>query len=86
MIYYPNGMIKKLVCETRHYNISCIFNTQSYKNVPRVVRINCRGLILFPSSLGEMEKFSEENARICQKNDSYNLSNIAQVSLINSLL
>ena len=59
---FLNGnMIKKLVTETRHYNITCIFNTQSYKNVPRVVRINCRGLILFPSSLGELEKFSEEN-------------------------
>ena len=59
---FLNGnMIKKLVTETRHYAITCIFNTQSYKNIPRVVRINCRGLILFPSSLGEVEKFSEEN-------------------------
>ena len=59
---FLNGnMIKKLVCECRHYNMSCIFNTQSYKNVPRVVRINCRGLILFPSSLGEVEKFADEN-------------------------
>ena len=59
---FLNGnLIKKLVAECRHYNMSCIFNTQSYKNVPRVVRINCRGLILFPSSLGEVEKFAEEN-------------------------
>lgn len=60
---FLNGnLIKKLVCETRHYAITCIFNSQSYKNIPRVVRINVRGLILFPSSLGELEKFAEENA------------------------
>ena len=59
---FLNGnMMKKLVTECRHSNMSCIFNTQSYKAVPRVVRINVRGLILFPSSLGELEKFSDEN-------------------------
>ena len=60
--FLNSNIMKKLVTECRHSNMSCIFNTQSYKNVPRVVRINCRGLILFPSSLGELEKFAEENA------------------------
>ena len=59
--FLKSNILKKLVCECRHYNISCIFNTQGYKSIPRVVRINCRGLILFPSSLNEMIKFSEEN-------------------------
>jgi hypothetical protein len=60
--FLNSGIMTKLVCESRHYNISCIFNTQSYKKLPRVVRINVRGIILFPSNLGELEKFSEENA------------------------
>jgi hypothetical protein len=59
--FLRSNILKKLVCECRHYNISCIFNTQGYKSIPRVVRINCRGLILFPSSLNEMIKFAEEN-------------------------
>lgn len=59
--FLNSKMLIKLVTECRHYNISCIFNTQSYKKIPRVVRLNCRGIILFPSSLGELLKFAEEN-------------------------
>ncbi len=59
--FLKSNILTKLVCECRHYNISCIFNTQYYKKVPSVVRTNCRGLILFPSSLSELEKFAEEN-------------------------
>jgi hypothetical protein len=50
-----------LVTACRHFNISCVFNVQSYKKIPRTVRLNVRGIILFPSSLGELIKFSEEN-------------------------
>jgi ABC-type proline/glycine betaine transport system ATPase subunit len=59
--FLNSKILTKLVTECRHYNISCIFNTQSYKKIPRVVRLNVRGIILFPSSLGELIKFSEEN-------------------------
>jgi len=59
--FLKSNILTKLVTECRHYNISCIFNTQYYKKVPAVVRTNCRGLILFPSSLSEMEKFTDEN-------------------------
>lgn len=59
--FLNSKILIKLTTECRHYNISCIFNTQSYKKIPRVVRLNARGLILFPSSLGELIKFSEEN-------------------------
>lgn len=58
--FLASKMMMKLVTECRHYLITCIFNTQSYKKVPRSVRINCRGIIFFPSSLGEMVVFSEE--------------------------
>ena len=60
--FLNSKILIKLVTECRHYNISCIFNSQSYKKIPRVVRLNCRGIILFPSSLGELIKFSEENS------------------------
>ena len=59
--FLNSKILIKLVTECRHYNISCIFNTQSYKRINRTVRLNCRGIILFPSSLGELMKFSEEN-------------------------
>lgn len=52
--------IIKLVTACRHFNVSCIFNTQSYKKLPRTIRINARGLIIFPSSLSELIKFAEE--------------------------
>ena len=59
--FLNSKVLIKLVCECRHYNISCIFNCQSYKKINRTVRLNVRGIILFPSSLGELIKFSEEN-------------------------
>ena len=52
--------IIKLVSACRHFNVSCLFNTQSYKKLPRTIRINARGLVIFPSSLGELQKFAEE--------------------------
>lgn len=58
--FLKSKMLLKLVTECRHYLCSCIFNTQSYKKIPRSVRINCRGVIFFPASRGEMEVFSEE--------------------------
>ena len=59
--FLKSNILTKLITECRHYNISCIINSQYYKKVPAVVRTNCRGLILFPSSLSELEKFTDEN-------------------------
>jgi hypothetical protein len=58
--FLRSKMIMKLVTEGRHYLITSIFNTQSYKKIPRSVRINCRGVIFFPATRGEMEVFSDE--------------------------
>jgi len=58
--FLASSMLTKLVTEARHYLITCMFGSQSYKNIPRVVRINCRGLLFFPSSRGEVIKFAEE--------------------------
>jgi len=58
--FLNSKIVLKLVTACRHFNISTIFNTQSYKKLPRTVRINARGIILFPSSLSELTKFAEE--------------------------
>jgi hypothetical protein len=58
--FLNSKIVLKLVTSCRHFNISCIFNTQSYKKLPRTIRLQARGLILFPSSLNELNKFSEE--------------------------
>ena len=58
--FLNSKVILKLVTACRHFNISCIFNTQSYKKLPRTVRLQARGIILFPSSMSELVKFSEE--------------------------
>jgi hypothetical protein len=58
--FLKSDLVLKLVTECRHYLITCIFNTQSYTKIPRTIRINCRGLMLFPSNRNEMEKFSDE--------------------------
>jgi len=58
--FLKSDMLLKLVTECRHYLVTCIFNTQSYKKIARSVRVNCRGIIFFPSSRGEMEVFTEE--------------------------
>ena len=60
--FLKSTIILKLVTECRHYLVSCIFNTQSYNKIPRSVRINCRGIIFFPSSQGEMMVFADEQA------------------------
>jgi hypothetical protein len=58
--FLRSKMLMKLVTEGRHFLITSFFNTQSYKKIPRSVRINCRGVIFFPSTRGEMEVFAEE--------------------------
>lgn len=58
--FLKSKTILKLCTECRHYLVSCIFNTQSYTKVPRAIRINCRGIIFFPSSQGEMVVFADE--------------------------
>jgi hypothetical protein len=59
--FLKSNILLKMVAESRHYLVSIILNTQSYTKIPRALRINCSGLILFPSSRGEMEVFATEN-------------------------
>jgi hypothetical protein len=39
----------------RHSLVSSIVNTQSYTKIPRTVRLQANGLILFPSNNGEVK-------------------------------
>ncbi len=57
-----SDILLKLVTECRHYLVSCIFNSQSYTKIPRSIRINCRGIIFFPASLGEIERLADEQS------------------------
>jgi len=50
----------KLATANRHYNISYIFCTQYFKKLPPVIRTNARYYIIFPSSMSEVEKLSDE--------------------------
>lgn len=45
----------KLATMGRHSLISSIINTQSYTKVPRAIRLQANGIILFPSSHNESE-------------------------------
>ena len=50
----------KLVTTNRHMNITWIALSQYYKKMPSVARTNASYYMIFPSSLVELEKISEE--------------------------
>ena len=50
----------KLATMGRHFLISSIINTQSYTKVPRAIRIQANGLILFPSNQNEVELVADD--------------------------
>lgn len=52
-------MLKLCTC-CRHYNISIFILSQSYKSIPRALRLQMRGIVFLPSSLNEVNKFAEE--------------------------
>jgi hypothetical protein len=52
-------MMKLCTC-CRHYNTSIFILSQSYKNIPRALRLQMRGIVFLPSSLNEVNKFAEE--------------------------
>lgn len=50
----------KLATMGRHYLISSIINTQSYTKIPRVIRLQANGIILFPSSENEVKLLADD--------------------------
>jgi hypothetical protein len=65
--FLRGDVMKKLATANRHFNLSLIINSQYYKGVPPVVRTNVSSILMFPSSLSEIEKLSDEN---CEPNQS----------------
>ena len=60
----------KLATMGRHFLISSIINTQSYTKVPRVIRLQANGIILFPSSNNELKLLGDDTAPPnCTKKD-----------------
>lgn len=58
--FLKSSILMDLVTCCRHYLITCIFNTQSFKSIPRPIRLQMRGICLFPSSRNEVEVFADE--------------------------
>jgi hypothetical protein len=52
-------MLKLMTC-CRHYNTSNFILSQSYKAIPRALRLQMRGIVFLPSSMNEVVRFSEE--------------------------
>ena len=52
--------VMKLFTMGRHLAISTIFLSQSYKNIQRACRLQANGIIYFPASQSENQRFSEE--------------------------
>jgi len=55
-----NNLLKKVFFKGRHYNISCWISTQSYKAIPRGVRINSPSFIFLNINPNEKRMISEE--------------------------
>jgi hypothetical protein len=58
--FLKSKTMTKLATANRHFNISYIFCSQYYKKLPPVVRTNARYYMIFPSSMSECIKISEE--------------------------
>ena len=55
------GIIDKLVCNGRHFNLSSAFLIQSYKQISPDVRGNLSGLVVFNLSTRELESIVHEH-------------------------
>lgn len=65
-----NNAFKKLNSNLRHYSASAIIVSQSYKELPRVSRINASGVILFETpNEKELEVLYQENPCSMKKAD-----------------
>jgi ABC-type dipeptide/oligopeptide/nickel transport system ATPase component len=60
--FLKSDAMTKLATMGRHFLISSIVNTQSYTKVPRPIRLQAQGLILFPSSNNEVKLLVEDVA------------------------
>ena len=59
-VFIKSNILSRLATAGRHSLISTIICSQSYTKVPRVIRLQCQGLIVFPSSNDEIELLCED--------------------------
>ena len=70
----------------RHYGISVVFLSQSYKKIERSCRMQSNGIIYFPASEMENDKFAEEWAPVgLNKREFGNMINYATADRFNFL-
>lgn len=65
--FMKSDILTRLATAGRHSLISTIICSQSYTKVPRVIRLQSQGLILFPSSNDELELLNRD---LCPPNTS----------------
>jgi hypothetical protein len=59
-VFIKSNILSRLATAGRHALISTIICSQSYTKVPRVIRLQSQGLIIFPSSNDEIELLCED--------------------------
>jgi len=59
-VFIKSNILARLATAGRHALISTIISSQSYTRVPRVIRLQTQGLIVFPSSNDEIELLAED--------------------------
>ena len=59
-VFIKSNILSKLATAGRHSLISTIICSQSYTRVPRVIRLQSQGLIVFPSSNDELDLLCED--------------------------
>jgi len=69
-VYKQNSAVLKYLPNSRHLKTSFIFVVQSYKSVPRILRNNNSGLILFQTPNDrELNMIYEENSAFLKRED-----------------
>lgn len=63
--FLKSDAMLKLAAMGRHFLISSIINTQSYTKIPRAIRLQANGIVLFPSNQGEVRLLCDD---ICPPN------------------
>lgn len=60
--FLRHPVLRELAFAGTHFKASCWISTQSYKAIPRAIRINCHSLILYHGLTdGELDRFAEEH-------------------------
>jgi hypothetical protein len=59
-VFIKSNILSKLATAGRHALISTIICSQSYTKVPRVIRLQAQGMIVFPSSNDELDLLCED--------------------------